>query len=95
MQTEVTIERIGETETFGANGFRKRELVGMTDEGEYSQPLLFEFVQDKTDVLDGFSEGETVIIDFNLRGKRWQPEGKPEKIFLTLQGWKIERKPFN
>lgn len=91
MQAEVTIESIGQTGTFGANGFRKRELVGLTDEGEYSQPILFEFTQDKCDLLDSFKVGNRVKIDFNLRGNRWKPEGKPERIFNSLQGWKIEK----
>ena len=42
------IKLIGETQTFGSNGFRKRELVVTTDE-QYPQMLMIEFIQDKTE----------------------------------------------
>jgi hypothetical protein len=95
MTIDVTIESIGEINTYGANGFRKREMVALTQEGEYAQPLIFEFVQDKCELLDSFLPGEDVSIDFNLKGNRWQPEGKPERIFISIQGWRIEKKPLS
>ena len=51
MQVSGKIKLINETQTFGASGFRKRELVLTTDE-QYPQMLMIEFVQDKVDILD-------------------------------------------
>ena len=45
---KVTIAEIGETQEFGANGFKKRELIGVEISGEYENHYCFEFVQDKT-----------------------------------------------
>ena len=45
------IKLVGATQTFGSNGFRKRELVVTTDE-QYPQMIMIEFVQDKTDLLN-------------------------------------------
>ncbi|AUC16036.1 hypothetical protein BTO06_13105 [Tenacibaculum sp. SZ-18] len=83
------IKIINETQTFGSNGFRKRELVLTTDE-QYPQMLMIEFVQDKCDLLNSFQVGQDVKISINLRGREWiNPEGKA-MYFNSIQGWRIE-----
>lgn len=83
-----TIKVIGETQTFGAKGFRKRDLVITTDE-QYPQSILVEFVQDKCDLLDKFEVGKNVKIGINLRGREWvNPQGET-KYFNSIQGWNI------
>ena len=90
MEIEGTIKLIDETKTYGANGFRKRELV-ITTEEQYPQPLLIEFVQDKTNLLDGFSVGQQVKVSINLKGREWtSPQGET-KYFNSIQGWRIEQ----
>lgn len=80
---------IGETQTFGSNGFRKREVVVTTEE-QYPQHIMVEFVQDKTDLLNNFKEGQNVKISINLRGREWvNPQGET-KYFNSIQGWRIE-----
>jgi hypothetical protein len=88
MEVQGIIKSIKETKTFGASGFRKRELHITTNE-QYPQVLLIEFVQDKVDLLDKFKEGQNVEIGINLRGREWtNPEGEVV-VFNTIQGWKI------
>ena len=88
MELQGKIKMIGETATFGDNGFRKRELVVTTDE-QYPQHILTEFVQDKCDLLDKFQVGQDVEIGINLRGRDWvNPEGET-KYFNSIQGWRI------
>lgn len=83
-----TIKMIGETQTFGEKGFRKREVVVTTSE-QYPQHIMVEFVQDKTELLDKFKVGQEVKIGLNLRGREWiSPQGET-KYFNTLQGWSI------
>jgi len=53
MEVQGKVKFIGETQTFGANGFRKREIVVTTDE-QYPQHIMVEFVQDKTDLLNNY-----------------------------------------
>ena len=80
---------IGETQTFGSNGFRKRELVVTTEE-QYPQHLMVEFVQDKTDLLNVYKEGQSVKVSINLRGREWvNPQGET-KYFNSIQGWRVE-----
>ena len=61
------VKLMGETQTFGSNGFRKRELVVTTDE-QYPQMIMIEFVQDKCDLLNSYSVGQDVKVSINLRG---------------------------
>ena len=90
MELTGKIKMIGETQTFGSNGFRKREIVVTTEE-QYPQHVLCEFVQDKCDILNGYNVGENVSISINLRGREWvNPQGET-KYFNTIQGWKINR----
>jgi len=89
MEIQGKIKLIGETKTFGNNGFRKREVVVTTEE-QYPQHILVEFVQDKCDLLNKHNVGETVKISINLRGREWtNPQGEV-KYFNSVQGWRIE-----
>lgn len=89
MEVQGKIKQLGETQTFGTNGFRKRELVVTTEE-QYPQHIMVEFIQDKTDLLNAFSIGQDVKIGINLRGREWiNKEGEPV-YFNTIQGWRIE-----
>jgi hypothetical protein len=89
MEVTGKIKKIDETKTFGASGFRKREMVVTTNE-QYPQMLMVEFVQDKCDLLDNYKEGQDVKISINLRGREWiNPEGKAV-YFNSIQGWRIE-----
>ncbi|AGO48528.1 single strand DNA binding protein [Cellulophaga phage phi18:3] len=89
MELEGAIKMVGETQTFGSNGFRKRELVVTTEE-QYPQHILVEFVQDKCDVLNSYMVGQKVKVGINLRGREWvNPQGET-KYFNGIQGWRIE-----
>lgn len=91
MEITGTIKMVGETETFGSNGFRKREVAVTTDE-QYPQVILIEFVQDKCDLLDKFKVNQNVSIGINIRGREWvNPQGET-KYFNSIQGWKIDSK---
>lgn len=83
------VKLIGETQTFGNNGFRKREMVVTTDE-QYPQMIMIEFVQDKVDLLNSYAVGQDVKVSINLRGREWiNPQGEA-KYFNSIQGWRIE-----
>lgn len=89
MEVQGRIKMVGETQTFGSNGFRKREIVVTTEE-QYPQHIMVEFVQDKCDLLNSYKEGQQVKININLRGREWvNPQGET-KYFNSIQGWRIE-----
>ena len=89
MELQGTVKKIGETQTF-ASGFQKRELVLLTDE-QYPQPIQIDFLSDKIDLLNNVSEGESVKVGINIRGKEWtNPQGE-EKCFNSIVAWRIEK----
>lgn len=89
MEIEGKVKLVGETQTFGTNGFQKRELVVTTDE-QYPQHIMVEFVQDKCDLLNSYGVGQDVKVSINLRGREWtNPQGEV-KYFNSIQGWRIE-----
>lgn len=88
------IHSIGETMSFGQNGFTKREFViKVTGEGEnpdYPNYLALELLKDKCSLLDQYQIGQEVAVHFNLSGRLWSAPGKPEKCFTSLQAWRVE-----
>lgn len=81
-----TIQILGDTQSFGAKGFTKREFVVEEIEGKYPQLIKFEAVKDGCDKLDAFRVGDTATVSFNIRGSEYKG-----KHYVNLQAWKIER----
>ena len=65
------------------DSFKKRECLVLTS-GKYPQTFKIEFVQDTCNLLDNYTEGQSVSIVCNLRGRAYQ-----ETAFNSIQGWKI------
>lgn len=84
-ELEGSIKVIGETASFGAKGFTKRELVITTSADRYPQDIKLEFVKDKTSLLDNFRVGQSVKVGFDIRGGEYNG-----RYFVNLTGWKIE-----
>ena len=89
MEIKGKIKNISETVQISER-FRKREfVVEYASNPDYPQPLQFEMVQDRCELLDTFEVGQEVEISFDLRGREWtNPQGQV-KYFNTLQAWKL------
>jgi hypothetical protein len=79
------IKVVQAAQTFGAKGFTKREFVVTVTEGKYPQDIVLECVQDKINLLDGVSEGQTVTVTFDIRGREYNG-----RYFNNLQAWRIK-----
>ena len=89
METTGVIKLIEDTQVVSSK-FKKRNFVltiGATT--PYPQHVEFQMTQDKCDVLNGFSVGQSVKVQFNLRGREWNG-GNGVKYFNTLEAWRIE-----
>jgi hypothetical protein len=88
------LHSIGETTAYGQNGFTKREFViKLSGEGEnpdYPNYVALELLKDKCALMDQYQVGQEVVAHFNLSGRLWSGQGKPEKCFTSLQAWRIE-----
>ena len=92
-EAQGVIHTIGETTEYGKNGFTKREFViKLTGEGEndaYPNYIALELIKDKCSMMDAYKPGDEIQVHFNLSGRLWQGQGKPEKCFTSLQAWRI------
>ena len=86
------IKIIGEVKEFGANAFKKAELIlDVTENPTYPQFVNLEFTQDGTDLLNKFKVGDDVKVSINLGGREWiNPQGEA-KYFNSVKGWRIEK----
>ncbi len=89
MEIKGKIKKISETVQI-SDRFRKREfVVEYASNPDYPQPIQFEMVQDRCELLDPFEVGQQVEIFFDLRGREWtNPQGEV-KFFNSLQAWKL------
>jgi hypothetical protein len=74
--------------------FRKREFViEKKDTGGaavFIDYIKFQLVQDKCDLINESFLNEEVKIWFNLKGNKWERDGKIN-YFTNLDAWKIEK----
>lgn len=82
------IKQIFETVSMSEK-FSKRDLV-LTSNEKYPQDILIQFTQDKCFVLDKYSVGQDVEVNYNLKGREWVSPSGEVKYFNTIEGWKIE-----
>ena len=83
------VEWIGDEQTLGAKGFRKREIVISDDpRKEYPDYTLFEFNKDKCDLLRSVRKGDEVTVGFFTEARWWEPKdhSKPGRWFGSLNG---------
>lgn len=73
--------------------FRKREFVLEIAEeingNTYTNYAKMQTVQNKCDLLDKFNEADIVTVSFNIKGNRWEKDGKVQYI-TNLDAWRIE-----
>src|SRR6187549_1296674 len=51
--------------------------------------VKFQCVQDKTSMPDRFAIGDEVKVQFNLKGSKWEKEGRTNYI-TNLDAWRME-----
>lgn len=72
--------------------FSKREFVlELGDNPKYPQMVLFQLTGDRCEQLDGMQEGDSVRLEFSLRGREWRSPSGEVKYFNSLDVWKVER----
>lgn len=74
--------------------FRKREFVIEKKEtggsAVFVDYIKFQLIQDKCDLINESFLNEEVKIWFNLKGNKWERDGKIN-YFTNLDAWKVEK----
>ena len=81
---EGTVKLIDEMQTFGS-GFTKREFV-ITTEENYPQEVKFEFVKERCALLDEVKAGDSVRVNFRIRGNEYK-----ERYYVNLAAYQLEK----
>jgi hypothetical protein len=73
--------------------FKKREFVMELAEeingNVYTNYAKMQLVQNKCEILDRFHEGDNIKVSFNIKGNKWERDGKVNYI-TNLDAWRIE-----
>ena len=73
--------------------FKKREFVVELSEeingNVYTNYAKMQLVQTKCEILDRFNEGDLIKVSFNLKGNKWERDGKVSYI-TNLDAWRVE-----
>ena len=73
--------------------FKKREFVLEKDEmaGSFAfkNTVKFQLNNDRCALIDNVNMGQEIKVTFNLKGSRWEKEGKVN-YFNNLEVWRIE-----
>jgi hypothetical protein len=73
--------------------FRKREfVVEYAENPQYPEFLKFELIQSNCEQLDGIEVGEQIVVNFNLKGRKWTDPKGEVKYFNSLQAWRLDKK---
>jgi len=79
------LHKVFDTEQKSAS-FQAREFVIEVADGKFPQMVKFQLTQDKCTIIDDYSEGDEITVDFDLRGREWN-----DKYFTNLNAWRIAR----
>lgn len=90
MNIQGKLIHVGDVQQITGN-FSKREfVVEIADNPMYPQEVLFQCVNDRTNLVDGISVGSQIEVTFNLRGRKWTSPKGEVKWFNTLDAWQVK-----
>lgn len=94
MSLEVTGKLILKSDTQQVSEkFKKREfvleLVEEINGNLYSNYAKMQLVQSKCEIIDRFNIGDSVTVRFNIKGNKWERDGKVNYI-TNLDCWRME-----
>lgn len=74
--------------------FKKREFIvekrEETGGREFIDTIKFQLTQDRCNIIDNINTGEEIKVSFNIKGNRWEKEGKVN-YFTNLDVWRVEQ----
>lgn len=73
--------------------FKKREFVIEVENErnpEWNDVIKFQLTQDRCVLIDDFSLNSEVEVNFNIRGRKFEKDGKVN-YFSNLEAWRIEK----
>ncbi len=76
------------------DSFRKREFIVEKTENvsgrDFTDHIKFQCIQERCDLLNNFNVNDEVKISFNIKGRKWEKDGRGGYI-TNLDCWRIEQ----
>lgn len=88
---------VKEDEQAVTGSFKKREFVlevANERNSDWNDYIKFQLTQDRCSQLDPFNLGEAVKVSFNIKGRKWEKDGKVN-YFSNLEAWRLEKAQAN
>ena len=85
------IKFVDEVREFGANGFKKHQVVVETGDGRWDNPIPVEFTKDNIELSKNLKVGDQVQIQSRINGREWQGKDGITKWFTSINGFKITK----
>lgn len=73
--------------------FKKRDFVIEVENErnpDWNDFIKFQLTQDRCDLIEPISLNEQIKVSFNVRGRKWEKDGKVN-YFSNLEAWRIEK----
>ena len=95
MSYELTGKLVAKFDTVQrTESFKTREFVVEKSDDINGRTIVnyvkFQCVQDKTSIVDRVSIGDNVKVYFNVKGSKWEKDGKTNYI-TNLDAWRLEQ----
>lgn len=81
---------VGDTKAVSAKFSKRPFVLELADNPKYPQHVEFQLTGDRCSQLDGVNVGDTVRVEFSLRGREWNSPSGEVKYFNTLDVWTLE-----
>ena len=80
-----TVKRLYDVWKSDTSEFYKREFVITTAE-QYPSDVKFSALKEKSDQLNGVTEGDQVTVKFDIKGREYN-----DRYYVDLNAWRIEK----
>mgnify|MGYP001998804437 FL=1 len=80
-----TVKRLYDVWKSDTSEFYKREFVITTAE-QYPSEVKFSALKEKSDQLNGVTEGDQVTVKFDIKGREYN-----DRYYVDLNAWRIEK----
>jgi hypothetical protein len=85
IEITATCSHVGEIESIGQNGFKKRTFVLKDKSGQYPKLLALTLKKDKVDKIDRRSVGKTVKVVGYIESREWQGKYYTEVTAIDVE----------
>ena len=82
------LDKIFDTQVI-SDKFKKREFVLEIKDGNFTQFIKFQLTQNRCELLNDFSTGQSVQVSFSITGRPYENKNGETLYFNNLNAWRI------